>query len=78
MKFAVQNMTCNHCIRTITRALQSIDSGAKVSVDLATATVAVEGALGAAQAIAAMEAEGYPARALADAAATVGSSGRHE
>jgi copper chaperone len=78
MNFAVQNMTCNHCIRTITRALQSIESGAKVAVDLAAGTVAIEGALGAAQAIAAMAAEGYPARELAEAAAAAGSSGRDE
>lgn len=71
MKFAVQNMTCNHCVRTITRALQAIDSGARVAVDLAGGTVTVEGALDAAQAIAAMQAEGYPAQESTGAAVQV-------
>ena len=69
MKFAVQNMTCNHCVRTITRALQAIDSGAKVVVDLPGGTVTVEGALDPERAIAAMQAEGYPAREVGSAAA---------
>jgi copper chaperone len=68
MRFAVQNMTCAHCVRTITRALQAVDSGVEVAVDLAGGTVTVNGVLDAAQAIAAMQAEGYPAQALAEAA----------
>ena len=68
MKFTVQNMTCAHCIRTITGALQAIDSGAKVAVDLVAGTVTVDGALDAGQAIAAMQAQGYPAQALPESA----------
>ena len=64
MRFAVDDMTCGHCARTITRALQAIDPGARVDVDLAGGTVAVEGAIDGAQAIAAMAAEGYAARLL--------------
>ncbi len=68
MKFAVQNMTCSHCVRTITRALHSVDADAKVTVDLAGGTVSVEGALDAAQAITAMQAQGYPAQVIDRAA----------
>ena len=65
MKFSVQNMTCAHCVRTITRALQAIDSGAAVAVDLAAGIVTVGGVVDAEQAIAAMLAQGYPAQVLA-------------
>lgn len=64
MRFAVEEMTCGHCARTITRALQAIDPEARVDVDLAGHTVTVDGAIDGAAAIAAMAAEGYPARLL--------------
>lgn len=37
----VQGMSCGHCVRAITQALQQQDARAKVSVDLATAGVHV-------------------------------------
>jgi copper chaperone len=63
MKFDVENMTCSHCVRTITRALQAIDPQAQVVVDLAAATVTVDGQLTSEQVVAALGEEGYPARA---------------
>ncbi|MFY2764825.1 heavy-metal-associated domain-containing protein [Arenimonas sp. MALMAid1274] len=63
MKLSVENMTCGHCVRTITRVLQSIDPQARVEVDLAAATVTIEGRIDPAQAIAVLTAEGYPAQA---------------
>ena len=33
--FQVQDMTCGHCASTITKALKSVDPGAKVMIDLA-------------------------------------------
>jgi copper chaperone len=59
MKFNVQGMTCGHCVRSITRAVQALDPGAVVDVDLAGGTVAIEGGLEPGLAIAAIESEGY-------------------
>lgn len=63
MKFDVENMTCSHCVRTITRVLQAMDPQARVDVDLAAATVSVDGQMAPDQVIAALGTEGYPARA---------------
>ena len=39
--FEVPGMTCGHCARTITNALQEIDPAAEVTVELASKRVAV-------------------------------------
>lgn len=59
MKLLVEGMTCGHCVRTITRALQALDPDALVSVDLAGKTVMVQGQVGLAEATAALAAQGY-------------------
>jgi copper chaperone len=59
MEFNVEGMTCGHCVRSITRAIQALDPEAVVDVDLSGGTVAVEGGLEAGLAIAAIESEGY-------------------
>ncbi len=42
--FEVQDMTCGHCVSTITRAVKALDAQASVQVDLAAHRVAIEGA----------------------------------
>jgi copper chaperone len=42
--FEVQDMTCGHCVRSITQAVQALDPAAKVQIDLATHLVAIEDA----------------------------------
>jgi copper chaperone len=39
--FAVDDMTCGHCVSTITKALASLDKQVKVNVDLGTRRVEV-------------------------------------
>lgn len=39
--FLVDDMTCGHCVSTITKALASLDKQAKVNVDLGTRRVEV-------------------------------------
>jgi len=39
--FEVQDMTCGHCVRTITQAVQALDPAAQVHIDLATHRVAI-------------------------------------
>jgi len=63
MKFTVEGMTCGHCVRAITRAVQALDPAARVAVDLETKSVAVEADLPAARVAAAIAAEGYTVNA---------------
>lgn len=63
MKFTVEGMTCGHCVRAITRAVQALDPAAQVAVDLETKSVAVEADLPAERVAAAIAAEGYTVNA---------------
>jgi len=40
--FHVNDMTCGHCVSTITKALKAVDKNAKVTVDLGQRLVMVE------------------------------------
>jgi copper chaperone len=40
--FEVNDMTCGHCVSTITKAVKAVDNDAKVQVDLAQHRVFVE------------------------------------
>ena len=40
--FEVKDMTCGHCVSTITKAVKATDKGAKVQVDLANHRVDIE------------------------------------
>ena len=42
--FGVNDMSCGHCVDTITKAIESADSGAKVTIDLIRRLVMVESA----------------------------------
>lgn len=57
--FNVQGMSCGHCVKAITQALQTMDPAASVRVDLAAKEVGVESALTVEQVIAAISEEGY-------------------
>ena len=59
MRFAVDGMTCGHCVRAITRAVQALDPAAQVAVDLAARSVEVQTGLPAEQVAAAIVAAGY-------------------
>lgn len=60
--FNVQNMSCGHCVKAITDAVQARDPAASVRVDLAAKEVGVESQLDAAQIIEAISEEGYPVK----------------
>ncbi len=57
--FNVEGMSCGHCVKAITEAVQAKDPAASVRVDLAAREVGVESALTAEQVIAAISEEGY-------------------
>lgn len=40
--FEVRDMTCGHCVSTITKALKAADKDAKVQIDLAAHRVQIE------------------------------------
>ena len=58
--FEVNDMTCGHCVSTITKALKAADKDAKVQIDLASRRVQVEPAsAGAADLAEAIKDAGY-------------------
>ncbi|WPC30122.1 cation transporter [Pseudomonas moraviensis] len=57
--FNVQGISCGHCVKAITQAVQAMDPAASVRVDLAAKEVGVESALNADQVIEAIREEGY-------------------
>lgn len=61
--FQVQGMSCAHCVRAITQALQGADAAAVVEIDLAAAEVRVASTLSSEQIAALIAAEGYEANA---------------
>lgn len=64
MLLDVQKMTCNHCVRAVTNAVQSLDPLAKVEVSLADGTVRVAGGVDAEAAAKAIRDEGYTVRVI--------------
>lgn len=42
ISFEVNDMTCGHCVSTVTRAVKQADPGASVRIDLATHRVDIE------------------------------------
>lgn len=59
--FNVQGMTCGHCVKAVTRAVQEQDAAAQVEVDLAARQVRVQSALEAERILTAIRDEGYQA-----------------
>lgn len=57
--FNVQGMSCGHCVKAITQAVQAKDPAADVHVDLGTRTVQVQSSLPTDAVIAAIKEEGY-------------------
>lgn len=70
LRYTVEDMTCGHCVQTITGALNTLDPAAKVAIDLPGKVVEVAGtADGEAVARAIREAGYTPVSAPKDAAA---------
>ena len=57
--FNVQGMSCGHCVKAITSAVQAKDPAASVRVDLAAKEVGVESSLSPEQVIEVISEEGY-------------------
>ena len=63
--FSVEGMSCGHCVSAVTRAVQQVDAGANVQVDLSRQTVAVTSVASVDALKAAIEQAGYPVKAVA-------------
>ncbi|MFS0824825.1 heavy-metal-associated domain-containing protein [Pseudomonas phoenicis] len=59
--FNVQGMTCGHCVKAVTQAVQAQDAAAKVDVDLAGKQVRVDSQLPGEQILGLIREEGYQA-----------------
>lgn len=57
--FNVQGMSCGHCVRAITQAVQAKDPAASVQVDLGAKEVGIESRLSADEVISLISEEGY-------------------
>jgi copper chaperone len=57
----VNEMTCGHCVHTVTQAVRTVDPEAEVQVDLRSKRVRVEGRSSADELVRALGAAGYPA-----------------
>lgn len=57
--FNVQGMSCGHCVKAITQAVQAKDPAADVQVDLNAKTVRVQSSLPVDAVVAAIKEEGY-------------------
>lgn len=44
IKFHIPDMSCNHCVKTLTNAIQQVDANAKVTIELAKYELIVTGA----------------------------------
>lgn len=61
--FNVQGMTCGHCVKAVTSAIQGEDPAALIEVDLPAGQVKVDSALSAQRIIELIAEEGYHAQA---------------
>jgi copper chaperone len=60
----VTGMTCDHCVRSVTKALLAVPGVEKVSVSLATGRADIDGTADPAALVRAVEEEGYEARVV--------------
>jgi copper chaperone len=59
LKLNVPDMTCGHCVGTVTKAVKSVDSNAAVTVDLQSKIVTIETTADASRISKAVETAGY-------------------
>ena len=62
IELTLPDMTCGHCVRTVTATVQQVDPAAKLEIDLPTHAVRIESSQPAEGFKAALAEEGYPAQ----------------
>ena len=63
IELKLPDMTCGHCVKTVTTTVQKLDPAAKVDCDLAEHRVRIDTALPRERVVQALAIEGYPAAA---------------
>lgn len=63
IELKVNDMTCGHCVMTITKTVTALDPNAKVDADLGSKRVRIESVRPAAELAKALGDAGYPATA---------------
>jgi len=61
----IKGMTCDHCVRAVTRALQGVAGVDNVAVDLGAGRARVDGPADPASLVQAVEKQGYEAKVVA-------------
>jgi len=61
MELTIENMTCGGCARSVTKAIQSVDPNAVITIDLSARTVKVETAANTPALAKGLKDAGYPA-----------------
>jgi copper chaperone len=59
MEFAIPDMTCGGCARTVTRAVTQLDPAATLEIDVAVKTVRITSTLPAQRLVETIEAAGF-------------------
>lgn len=59
IELTLPTMTCGHCVKTVTAAVQQVDAAARLQVDLPTHTVRIESKRPAEEFERALAEEGY-------------------
>lgn len=59
IEMTLPTMTCGHCVKAVTAAVQQVDAAAQVQIDLPTHTLRIESALPAQAFEHALAEEGY-------------------
>lgn len=65
MKFHIANMTCSGCVRTVTGIIETLDTRAVVSADIASRTIEVSTSSPRAEIETALAQANYPAHFIA-------------
>ncbi|WP_152048864.1 heavy-metal-associated domain-containing protein [Aureimonas psammosilenae] len=65
LKLKVQDMSCGHCVSSVTKAIKKVDPAADVRVDLGAGLVSVDTSAAVDSVRAAVEGAGYPSELAA-------------
>jgi copper chaperone len=64
LELEIKGMTCGHCVRAVTRAVQSLDPAATVAIDLPTGRAKIESGQSADAIASRIREEGYAVNAV--------------
>lgn len=59
LKLSVPDMSCGHCVASITRAVQALDAGARIEADLPVRQITIDTAAAPDAVVAALREAGY-------------------